>query len=327
VTERVLVTGAAGFIGSHTCGHLLERGLQVIGVDNFDPHYDRTVKERWLALLRGRQGFRFVELDVRAREPLEGLLPDVDAVVHLAARPGVRSSFEAAGAHLAINVGGTSALLRACARAEVERVVVASSSSVYGEGVPAPFSESATDLSPISPYALSKLAAERLWQVGAEKHGLRVAALRFFSVYGPRQRPDQAIMRFTHQLAGGGLIRQFGNARSTRDYTHVDDAVRGVVAALEWTSAARPVCEIFNIGSGRPVELREVIRLVGQALGVKPRVRKVSRRKGDARVTHADISKARETLHFEPRVDIEDGVAQFVTWYEETYGRQSRATA
>jgi len=327
VTQRILVTGAAGFIGSHTCEHLLEQGLQVIGVDNFDPHYDRSVKERWLGHLSGRSGFRFVELDVRAREELEGLLADVDAVVHLAARPGVRSSFEEAGAHVSINIGGTGALLQACAGAEVDRVVVASSSSVYGEGVTAPFPEHAADLSPLSPYALSKLAAERVWRAGAEKHGLRVAALRFFSVYGPRQRPDQAIMRFTHRLAGGELIRQFGNARSTRDYTHVHDAVRGVLAALEWTSGARSGCEIFNIGSGRPVELGEVIRLVGQALGVKPRVRKVSRRRGDARFTHADLSKARATLDLEPRVGIEDGIAQFVTWYEETYGRQSRATA
>ncbi|UCF39522.1 MAG: GDP-mannose 4,6-dehydratase, partial [Gemmatimonadota bacterium] len=274
-----------------------------------------------------RDAFRFVDADVRDPEHLLALFSEADTVIHLAARPGVRSSFDDPGAYVGLNVWGTAAVLEACRRAGVSRVVTASSSSVYGETVPAPFAEDARDLRPTSPYARSKLAAERVCQRHAARDGLQIAVLRFFSVYGPRQRPDQAIMRFTHQLVGGGALERYGDGRAERDYTHVDDVVQGILRAVQWTACAAPGCEIFNIGSGRPVALEEVIALIGRAGGAKPRIAARPEQWGDVRRTHADISKARAILGYEPRVSIEDGIARFVTWYEDTYGFEPRATA
>ncbi len=327
MTQHIVVTGAAGFIGSHTCERLLEAGHRVTGVDNFDPFYDRIIKERWLAAMARRAGFSFAESDIRDAQTLTHIVSGADAVVHLAARPGVRPSFEDPGAYLGVNVQGTAAMLEACRRAGVRRVVAASSSSVYGDGVRAPFREDAGPLRPMSPYALSKRAAELVCEREAAGGGMRIALLRFFSVYGPRQRPDQAVMRFTHQLATGGLLERFGDGMTERDYTHVDDVVQGIVRAIEWTELAGPGCEIFNIGSGRPVALRDLIGLIGRAVGVSPRVAVQADQWGDVRRTHADISRARAVLGYEPEVRLEDGIARFVTWYEDTYGLEPRATA
>jgi len=238
VTQRVVVTGAAGFIGSHASERFLDAGVCVTGIDSFDTFYSRIVKERWVAALSVRRGLSFLEHDIRDVAGMARAIAGADAVIHLAARPGVRSSFDDPGAYVGLNVWGTAAVLEACRRAGVSRVVTASSSSVYGETVPAPFAEDARDLRPTSPYARSKLAAERVCQRHAARDGLQIAVLRFFSVYGPRQRPDQAIMRFTHQLAGGGALERYGDGRAERDYTHVDDVVQGILRAVQWTACA-----------------------------------------------------------------------------------------
>jgi UDP-glucuronate 4-epimerase len=326
VTQHVLVTGGAGFIGSQLCRLLLEGGHRVTAVDCFDGYYDPALKRAALDPLQGNERFALAELDVLRRGQLERAAAGVDAIAHLAARPGVRSSFAEPGVHVALNVGGTAAVLEAGALAGVRRFVVASSSSVYGESVP-PFREDAAPLRPLSPYGVSKRAAELVCADAAQRLGVSVAVLRLFSVYGPRQRPDQALMRFVHRLADGGLLERYGNPRSARDYTHVEDAARGILAALEWTEHDSGACETFNLGSGRPVELGELIELLGTAVGRRPRVRPRPAQRGDARVTHADIGKARAVLGYHPQVAIEDGIAQFVTWHEDTYGRQSRATA
>jgi UDP-glucuronate 4-epimerase len=317
---RLLVTGAAGFIGSHLCEALVARGHEVIGVDNFDPFYARSIKERNLAPLRGNRGFRLVEADV-ARDPLP--LDGMAAVLHLAAKAGVRPSLENPAAYIDANVTGTAHVLDAARRAGVGRVVLGSSSSVYGDATPAPFTEDAPAVAPISPYAASKRAAELLGHAFAHLYPVRIVCLRFFTVYGPRQRPDLAIHRFTDLIARGQPVRMYGDGSSEREYTYISDAVNGVLAALARTGEAGGRFEILNIGGGARVRLDRLIALLGVALGREPRVERHPDQPGDVRLTAADLRHAEGALGYRPRVGIEEGIREFVRWYEETHGHQS----
>lgn len=323
MSRRILVTGAAGFIGGHTCRALLEAGYQVTGVDNFDPFYARSLKEEGLRELEGRPGFAFMEADVRDQTAMVAALADTEAVVHLAARAGVRPSIEDPALYASVNVEGTVRLLEACRQAGVRRFVFGSSSSVYGDDSPIPFREDAPAIRPISPYAATKRAGELLAQVHAQLHGIRVAALRFFTVYGARQRPDLAIHKFTRLLAQGREIQQYGDGSTERDYTHVDDILRGVLGAVRWTEPSEPGFEIFNLGESRTVRLDYLIELISRSLGVKPRVRRLPAQPGDVERTCADIRKAREILGYEPCIPIEVGIPQFVAWYEGAHGIES----
>lgn len=320
---KVVVTGAAGFIGSHVCEALVARGHEVVGVDNFDPFYPRAVKERNLAALRSHPAFRLVEADVvRDAVPLEG---GVAAVLHLAAKAGVRPSLDDPAAYVEANVTGTARVLDAARRAGIGRVVFGSSSSVYGDATPAPFAEDAPALAPISPYAATKRAGELLAHAFAHLYPMRIVCLRFFTVYGPRQRPDLAIHRFTDLIARGRPVRMHGDGSSERDYTYISDAVDGVLAALVRTAdrgAAGPF-ELLNIGGGARVRLDRLIALIGAALGREPRIERLPDQPGDVRLTAADLRRAERALGYRPRVAIEEGIRNFVRWYEETHGRQS----
>jgi UDP-glucuronate 4-epimerase len=327
VTERILITGAAGFIGGHCCRALLDGGFEVVGLDNFDPFYDRTIKEATLHGMQRHGGFSFVEGDIRDRSTVARALPGVDLVLHLAARAGVRPSIEDPVLYTSVNVDGTVRLLEACREAGVRRFVFGSSSSVYGDATPAPFREDAPAVDPISPYAAAKRAGELACRVYTHLHEFRIAALRFFTVYGPRQRPDLAIHRFTRLLADGRPIQQYGNGATERDYTHIDDIVGGVLGAVRWVGSAHAAFEIFNLGESRTVRLDRLIRLIADALGVRPGVEALPLQPGDVRRTCADITKARDTLGYDPRVTIEEGIPRFVAWYEETHGRTSRAAS
>jgi UDP-glucuronate 4-epimerase len=322
MSPRVLVTGAAGFIGSHVAEALLARGDEVVGLDNFDPFYDRAVKERNLATLRRAPGFRFVEADI-ARHALP--LDHVAVVVHLAARPGVRPSLEDPGAYSETNVTGTVRVFEAARRAGIARIVFGSSSSVYGNRTPAPFAETAPAVWPISPYAASKRAGELMAEAFAELYGLQIACLRFFTVYGPRQRPDLAIHRFTDLIAHGQPVRMHGDGSSERDYTYISDCVDGVLAAVEWTGRPRPrgLAEPINIGGGARVRLDRLIALIGGTLGREARIERHGDQPGDVRLTDADLGRARQELGFQPKVGIEEGIRLFVRWYEGIHGRQS----
>lgn len=318
--EKVLVTGAAGFIGSHVCEALVARGHDVIGVDNFDPFYPRSVKEGNLAPLRSSPAFRLVEGDIaRDTLPMDG----VAAVLHLAAKAGVRPSLEDPAGYVAANVTGTASVLDAARRAGVTRVVFGSSSSVYGDATPAPFAEDAPALEPISPYAATKRAAELLAYAFAHLYPMRIICLRFFTVYGPRQRPDLAIHRFTDLVARGQAVRMHGDGSSERDYTYISDAVDGVLAALTRTADAGTSFEVLNIGGGARVRLDRLIALIGAALRCEPRVERHPDQPGDVRLTAADLRRAERALGYRPRVGIEEGIRNFVRWYEETHGRQS----
>ncbi len=298
---RVVVTGAAGFIGSHVSEALLARGDEVVGVDDFDPYYARAIKERNL-------------------DPFAGAL----AVIHLAARPGVRPSLEDPAGYVDANVRGTTNVLEAARRSGITRIVFGSSSSVYGDDTPAPFAESAPAVTPISPYAATKRAAELVAHALAHLHGLRIACLRFFTVYGPRQRPDLAIHRFTAAIAQGQAIRMHGDGSSERDYTYITDAVAGVLGALAWTEGARAgACVAFNIGGGERVRLDRLIQTIGAALGRTPVIERYPDQPGDVRLTAADLARAGAELGYDPRVGIAAGIERFVRWYEATHGRQS----
>ncbi|PYO68479.1 MAG: epimerase [Gemmatimonadetes bacterium] len=334
MSPRVLVTGAAGFIGSHVCEALVGRGDEVVGVDNFDPFYARAMKERNLDGLRRQPRFRFVEADV-VRDPLP--LDGVTVVLHLAAKPGVRPSLENPAAYSEANVTGTVRVLEAARRAGIRRVVFGSSSSVYGDATPAPFAEDTAAVWPISPYAASKRAGELMAHAFAHLYGMQIACLRFFTVYGPRQRPDLAIHRFTDLIAHGKPVRMHGDGSAERDYTYITDCVEGVLAAVEWTARAQGsggrgaggggggagIAEAINIGGGARVRLDRLIELVGHTLGQEVRIERHPDQPGDVRLTAADLRRAERQLGYRPKVGIEEGIQHFVRWYQEIHGRQS----
>ncbi|UCF18596.1 MAG: SDR family NAD(P)-dependent oxidoreductase [Gemmatimonadota bacterium] len=322
---RVLVTGAAGFIGSHVVDRLLADGCAVWGLDNFDPFYERAIKESNLEAARANARFEFREGDLRDAAFLEELLGEAQpgAVVHLAARAGVRPSIEEPEAYYEINVMGTVRLLDAMRRSGIRTLVFASSSSIYGAITEnRPFSEEDVTDKPISPYAATKRAGELLCHSYHQLHGLSCSSLRFFTVYGPRQRPDLAIHKFTRAVARGEAISIYGDGGALRDYTYVEDTVDGVCRSLRriCDPSVGPVFEVFNLGAGRMVSVNALVTLLAKAMGVEPQIERVAAQPGDVPRTWADITKARQTLGYEPRVSIEEGLARFVSWYREVYG-------
>ena len=315
---RLLVTGAAGFIGSHLCERLIADGYEVAGVDNFDPFYARETKEANLVGLRGHSRFQFTEADV-ATDPLQ--LDGVSAIVHLAAKAGVRPSWQDPAGYVVANVLATVRVLEAARQAGIARVVLASSSSVYGDNTPAPFEEGTPAVAPVSPYAATKRAAELVAHPFALTYGLKVACLRFFTVYGPRQRPDLAIRTFTRLIRAGAPVPVFGDGSTQRDYTYIDDAVRGCVAALDWTAAAAPGSwAVYNIGGGEPVRLDRLIAILAAVLQRPVKTQFRPPQPGDVTMTAADLTRAERELGYRPQVGIEEGVQRFVRWYEETHG-------
>jgi len=316
---RVLLTGAAGFIGSHLAEALVRRGDEVTGLDSFDPFYPRAMKERNLVGLAGNPRFRLIEGDLRhAQLTIE---PEM-VIAHMAAKAGVRPSLDAPAEYTSVNVEGTVRLLELARRAGARRFVFGSSSSVYGDTSPAPYREDAAAVETISPYGASKRSAELFCQAFAHLYEMRIASLRFFTVYGPRQRPDLAIHKFTRLLATGQTVAQFGDGSAERDYTYVDDIVDGVIRALDWTAAAGAAHEIFNLGGGEPVRLDRLIAMLGEALGVTPRIERHPLQLGDVLRTEADLSKAAHVLGYRPSTPIADGLARFVAWYQEAYATQ-----
>lgn len=319
---RVLLTGAAGFIGSHLAERLTGRGDEVVGVDNFDPFYARGVKEANLAVVRRRPGFTFHELDILDGAAILRLLDPDTVILHLAAKAGVRPSLADPAGYLRANVTGTQAVIDAARAAGCSRFVFGSSSSVYGDDTTPPFREDAAAVHPISPYAATKRAAELVLESLAPHAGLRAAALRFFTVYGPRQRPDLAIHSFTRRLAAGETITMFGDGTDARDYTYIDDIVDGVVAAVDWTGTAPVGLEILNLGGNQTVPLRRMIAEIAAALGVEPAIQQAGRQPGDVRLTAADLTKSGRVLGYRPATSFTEGIRRFVAWYRETHARQ-----
>jgi UDP-glucuronate 4-epimerase len=252
----------------------------------------------------------------------------MEAIIHLAAKPGVRPSLEDPGSYMEANVTATARLLDAARRADITRIVFGSSSSVYGNSTPAPFDEEQPAVSPISPYAASKRAGELLAFAFAHLYPLRIICLRFFTVYGPRQRPDLAIHKFTDLIARGQPIRMHGDGSSERDYTYITDCLDGILAAVEWTAKAKPgTVETVNLGGGERVRLDRLIALIAKALGSEAQIERHPDQPGDVRLTDADLDHAQRVLGFRPQVGIVEGIRKFVDWYQEVHGRQSRASS
>ena len=312
----VLVTGAAGFIGSHVTDTLLSQGKTVVGFDSFDDFYSPDTKERNLAEARDDSGFTLVRGDIRDGDALKRLPSGIDTVVHLAARAGVRPSIEDPELYADVNVMGTSRLLQWAKSREIGTFVFASSSSVYGNNEKVPFAESDRVDHPISPYAATKKSGELLCHAASHLDGLTVACLRLFTVYGPRQRPDLAIHKFAHILSESGLIPMFGDGSSSRDYTYIDDIVAGVLGALDWAGRHAGEYEIFNLGNRRSVTLSEMIRTISEEVGVEPRIEQLPMQPGDVMRTFADITRAKSLLGYEPTMEFREGVGRFLEWFE-----------
>jgi UDP-glucuronate 4-epimerase len=325
---RVLLTGCAGFIGSHTLDRLLAEGHQVVGVDNFDPFYDRSLKNANIAAHADNPSFELLEADLAEPETYTKLkfladsLPSAsdaqssngtfDAVIHLAAKAGVRPSIEDPVGYQRANVIATQNLLEFAKEQGIQQFVFASSSSVYGVNPNVPWSEKDAVLQPISPYASTKVSCELMGHVYSHLYGIRVLGLRFFTVYGPRQRPDLAINKFVRLIEDGEPIPVFGDGSTRRDYTFIADVVEGIIGSLHYTGSNY---EVINLGNDQTVTLSEMIATIETVLGKKAQINRLPQQPGDVPQTWADVSRAKELFGYEPSTSFKDGVEKFYDWW------------
>jgi UDP-glucuronate 4-epimerase len=313
--KHALVTGGAGFIGSHLVDRLLKEGWQVTVVDNFDPFYDPAIKRKNISAHFDYTTYRLLEIDIRDMEVLqEKLTDDYDVIVHLAAKAGVRPSIQDPIGYQEVNVRGTQNLLEFARQRGIKQFIFASSSSVYGINPNVPWKEDDCVLKPISPYASTKVSGELLGHVYSHLYGIRFIALRFFTVYGPRQRPDLAIHKFARLMLEGKPIPIYGDGSSRRDYTYIDDIIEGVRRAMDYTDTSY---EVINLGNNQTVSLLEVVKTLEETLGVKAKLEFLPAQLGDVLQTWADMEKAERLLGFKPKIDFKKGVERFVKWYTE----------
>ena len=332
---KILVTGAAGFIGSALSSRLLGRGDAVLGIDNLNAYYDVGLKQARLAGLRQYRSFAFEQLDITDREGVSALFAKhrFDAVKHLAAQAGVRYSLENPHAYVDSNLVGFCNILEGCRHSKVRHLVFASSSSVYGANTKLPFSERDNVDHPISLYAATKKANELMAHSYAHLYGLPCTGLRFFTVYGPWGRPDMALFKFTKNILDGKAIQVFNNGNMVRDFTYIDDIVEGVVRAIDrpakpdpsWDSAApnpassKAPYRIYNIGNNKPVQLMRYIEVLEQALGKKAQLEMLPMQLGDVPATMADVSELESAVGYRPSTTVDVGVPKFVEWYRSYY--------
>ncbi len=314
--STALVTGAAGFIASHVADRLLQEGWTVYGIDNFDPYYDPAQKRRNIARALDHEAYRFREVDVRDAESLEAVFDAAEPalVVHLAARPGVRASIEEPRLYVEVNELGGVNVLEACVRHGKPALVFASTSSVYGNTSQTPFREDDPALDLLSPYAASKRSAELMTRTFHGLHALPTAIVRFFTVYGPRGRPDMAVHKFTEALKRGEELVLHGE-ETARDFTYIEDIVDGVLGATRWLANGGAL-DTFNLGRSEPLRTRHLIELLGKLLGVEPKVRLGTLQPGESKATAADVSKAAAAFGYAPHVSLEQGLTRWLEWYE-----------
>jgi UDP-glucuronate 4-epimerase len=313
--STILVTGGAGFIGSHLCERLLSDGVKVICLDNFDSFYDPDIK------IKNAEGmtkkfqdlFELITGDIRNPDHLKGIFQKnrVDFVIHLAARAGVRPSIADPLLYQDVNIRGTIVLLEACKAYKIKNFIFASSSSVYGENQRVPFTEEDLDIQPVSPYGATKRAGELLCYSYHHLYGMNIACLRIFTAYGPRQRPEMAIHKFTRLIDRGEKIPIYGDGSSRRDYTYIDDLIEGILGVIRYHKGF----EIYNLGESQTTSLIELIKLIEGAFGKKADIEMLELQPGDVSVTYADITKAKRMLKYRPKVKMEEGIKRFVEWY------------
>ena len=316
----ILVTGCAGFIGSHVCALLLDKGFHIIGVDNFDPFYSRSAKDLNLTKFKNHPAFSFYEMDITDGLDLVAG-ENIKAVIHLAAKAGVRPSIDDPAGYLKVNIEGTQKVHEFMQAKAINKLVFASSSSVYGNNKKMPFSEDDNVDNPISPYAFTKKAGELMNYTFHHLYHIDIINLRFFTVYGPGQRPDLAIHKFVERISKNQPLVLFGNGDTARDYTYVDDTVSGIYSALEYCLNNTGVYTTVNLGNNKPVKLNELVDIIYAAMGKEKNVVYEAMQAGDVDITFADITKAGELLNYKPATDLAEGIRKFIAWYN-TRNRQ-----
>lgn len=315
--RKIIVTGAAGFIGSHLCSQLVKQGFMVYGLDNMDDYYHRLFKEHNLKSI-GDKSFEFAKADITDSPQIDQLFSQIrpHTVIHLAARAGVRPSLINPPLYERVNIRGTSIIADACVKYQAQHLVFASSSSVYGINKKVPFSEEDPLLFPISPYAVTKIAGEGLLYSNHALTGLNTTILRFFTVYGPGQRPEMAIHKFTRLIDNNKPLPFYGDGQTSRDYTFIDDIISGIMGAVSKPDGYR----IFNLGGNKTVTLSRLIQIIQEKLGKEAILDKMPNQAGDVPKTYANIDKAQKILGYDPKTDIDEGIERFIKWYLE-FGR------
>ncbi|OFW49195.1 MAG: epimerase [Actinobacteria bacterium RBG_13_35_12] len=312
---NIAVTGGAGFIGSHLCEKLISLGSKIICIDDFDDFYNPAIKEDNISEVTGDNNFKLYRSDITSLEQMEKIFSEnsIDMMIHLAARAGVRPSIQNPILYERVNILGTMNLLECCKKYNISKFIFASSSSVYGGNKKIPFSEEDNVDCPISPYAATKKAGELICHTYHNLYKISIFCFRFFNVYGPRQRPETAIHKFTRQILNGEDIEIYGDGSSSRDYTYIDDVISGILSGLDRIKGF----EVINLGNSNTVKLIDLIRLIEITTGEKGQLKFVKSQPGDVFMTHADIRKARKMLKYLPKTNIKEGLVKFVNWYKE----------
>lgn len=317
--KTYLITGGAGFIGSSLSEELIKEGNKVVAIDNFCDFYNPTIKENNVKELIKNSNFKLYRNDIRDKEAVKRIFEenDIDIVMHLAAMAGVRPSIENPVLYQEVNCMGTQNILEEMKAHNVKNLVMASSSSVYGNCKEVPFKENMIVDFAISPYAATKKANEVMTHVYHKLFDMNVIMLRFFTVYGPKQRPDLAINKFTRLMLEDKEIPMFGDGTTSRDYTYIDDIVDGIIRSCNYVENNNDVYEILNLGNSSPVSLKEMINTIGQAIGVEPKIKQLPMQPGDVDRTFADISKAKKLIGYNPKTSFKEGIERFIKWYKE----------
>ncbi len=311
--KRIIVTGGAGFIGSNLCDYLIANNHEVVCIDSFDDYYAPNIKRQNLTRALTKPGFILLESDIKDIDFISGKLKgNFDAIIHLAAKAGVRYSLTHPVGYEESNVAGTKNILELAVEKKIKQFVFASSSSIYGNA-PAPFNEDYNDLHPISPYAQTKLFSEKTGKEFSEKYDINFISLRFFSVYGPRLRPDLVMNKIAGSIYKNEKLKIFGDGSTSRDYTYVDDIISGIIKAINYKESK---FETFNLGNGNPIKLTDIISLFEQETGKKVNIEFVDSIKGESDITWADNSKAKKMIGFEPQTDIRKGINNYLEWYK-----------
>ncbi|MCB0510016.1 MAG: GDP-mannose 4,6-dehydratase [Chitinophagales bacterium] len=319
MAKKILITGAAGFIGSHLSELLLTEGFKVVGLDNFDSFYSKELKLANLSSIQSNNNaanFSFYEVDICNKEQLYSIQDDIDLVVHIAAKAGVRPSIQNPTVYIDTNINGTQNVLDFMREREVDKIVFASSSSIYGNNKKTPFSELDDVGRPISPYAFTKRANELQIHTYHYLYEIDAICLRFFTVFGPRQRPDLAIRKFISLIQNNEPIEMYGDGSTGRDYTYVQDTVAGILLAINYLVNHKKVYEIVNLGNSKPLSLREMIDTIYEVLGKEKNIKQLPMQPGDVEQTFADISKAKELLNYSPKVGFKEGISRFIEWHK-----------
>ena len=312
--KKILITGGAGFIGSNLIDELIKNpDFKIICLDNFDQFYNPQIKRNNIFPHLNKPNYKLINADIRNLNQLKSeLTDDYDTIIHLAAKVGVKPSIKEPLIYTEVNINGTQNLLEIARKLNCKQFIFGSSSSVYGINSQTPWTESDSELKPISPYASTKISGELLGHVYSHLYGIQFIGLRFFSVYGPRQRPDLVIHKFTKSILEDKTINIYGNGKTKRDYTYIDDIVSGIISALDYSGSGY---EIINLGNNRPTELNELLILLEQILGRKAKINKLPEQPGDVSTTYADVKKANRLLNYQPKTTLPKGIKNFVDWY------------